>query len=179
MVTVYIQAGRQAYANQYQLVCVAYVSSVTSKLSHYVVGHCVHFSCSHPLLLQSTKCTVSRVSHPATSHNVSSHALTLVCGSTGATTGGDSAVWGGGRRCSRWEERAVLACRGGAHTARHRENALLHTLAAYSKCSAHTAACPLTNWCHQYTSGVVPNNTGVLPCLSTGETAFVDAKVHS
>ena len=59
------------------------------------------------------------------------------------------------------------------------KNALLHTLAAYSKFSAHTAACPLTNWCHQHSSGVVPNNTGVLPCLSTGETAFVDAKVHS
>ena len=37
----------------------------------------------------------------------------------------------------------------------------------------------LTNWCHQYSSGVRSNNTGVLPCLSTGEAISVDAKVHS
>ena len=53
-------------------------------------------------------------------HHTLSHALTLARGAAGAADG-DSVAGAGGCRQSRWEEGAILTCRGGACAAGHTE----------------------------------------------------------
>ena len=77
---------------------------------------------------------------------------------------------------SRWEEQAIVTCRDGGH-----RQTQVHCVCASTvrlESLLHTLLAALTNWSHQYTSGVGPNNTCVLASLSTGEAGSVDAKVH-
>ena len=80
--------------------------------------------------------------------------------------------WGG-----RWEKQAILTCRDGGH--RQTQVHCAHVSTVRLESLLHALLAPLTNWSHQYTSGVGPNNTCVVASLSTGEAGFVDAKVHS
>ena len=80
--------------------------------------------------------------------------------------------WGG-----RWEKQAILTCRDGGH--RQTQVHCAHVSTVRLEPLLHALLAALTNWSHQYTSGVGPNNTCVLASLSTGEASFVDAKVHS